>query len=89
MFVCPYNYELNKIRKRLPIVDSFEKKSSSSIFSSAVFGVTEEELQTKSALINLGCYVFRPLVLQAFSRINRKYVACATSTIFVKEYYMK
>ena len=42
MFVCPYNYELNKIRKKLPVVDSFEKKSSSSIFSSAVFGVTEE-----------------------------------------------
>ena len=87
MFVCPYNYELNKIRKRLPVVDSFEKKSSSSIFSSAVFGVTEEELQTKSALINLGCYVFRPLVLQAFSRINRKYVACATST--GKEFYFR
>lgn len=87
MFVCPYNYELNKIRKRLPVVDSFEKKSSSSIFSSAVFGVTEEELQTKSALINLGCYVFRPLVLQAFSRINRKYVQCATST--GKEFYFR
>lgn len=87
MFICPYNYELNKIRKRLPVVDSFEKKSSSSIFSNAVFGVTEEELQTKSALINLGCYVFRPLVLQAFSRINRKYVACATST--GKEFYFR
>ena len=87
MFICPYNYELNKIRKRLPVVDSFEKKSSSSIFSNAVFGVTEEELQTKSALINLGCYVFRPLVLQAFSRINRKYVACATSN--GKEFYFR
>lgn len=86
MIIHPLNYEAHKSRLKLPIIDSYERNSPTGLFSPNIFGVTEEDTTSKAALISLGCYVMRPLVVQAFRRINRKFVQCLTES---KEFYIR
>lgn len=77
MYAKNMDYE-GYVRKRsLPFVDSADKSFPTSIYSSDIFGVTEQERTSKAALINLGCYVMRPLMLNLMKRINRKIVQAA------------
>lgn len=75
----PLDFEVYIRRKGLPFIDSADKTSPTGLFSSEIFGVTEQERTTKSAVINLGMYVMRPLILNLMKRINRKIVQAATT----------
>lgn len=79
MYALPMYFEGYVSHKSLPIVNTADKSSPTGLFSTGIFGVTEEERVTKSALINLNCYVLRPLILNVMKRVNRKLVACLTS----------
>ena len=79
MEAMPMNFELYKARRSLPVIDSADKSSPTGLFSSDIFGVTEQERTTKAALINLGCWVMRPLILNLMRRINRKIVQAAVT----------
>lgn len=73
----PLDFEAYVRRKGLPMIDSADKTSPTGLFSSEIFGVTEQERITKAALINLGMYVMRPLILNLMKRVNRKIVQAA------------
>lgn len=77
MYAKNMDYEAYIRRKSLPFVDSADKTHPTGLFSPDIFGVTEAERTTKGALINLGLYVMRPLILNLMKRINRKIVQAA------------
>lgn len=77
MYAKPMDYEAYVRRKSLPMIDSSDKTSPVGLFSPEIFGVTEAERVSKPALINLGMYVMRPLILNLMKRINRKIVQAA------------
>lgn len=79
MYAKPMDYEAYIRRKSLPTVNSADKTSPTGLFSPDIFGVTESERVNKPALINLGIYVMRPLILNLMKRINRKIVQAATT----------
>ena len=79
MYAKPMDYEAYIRRKSLPMIDSSDKTSPVGLFSPEIFGVTEAERVSKPALINLGMYVMRPLILNLMKRINRKIVQAATT----------
>lgn len=79
MYAIPMNYEAYIRHKGLPFVVSADKSHPQGLFSSDIFGVTEDERSRKSALISLNCPVMRPLVLNLMKRINRKIVTIATT----------
>ena len=70
----PLDFEAYIRRKGLPMIDSADKSSPTGLFSAEIFGVTEQERVSKAALINLGMYVMRPLILNLMKRVNRKIV---------------
>ena len=68
------------IKKRgLPIINSADKNSPTGLFSKDIFGVTDEEKERKTALINLHCYVMRPIFVAIFRTVQRSIALCATS----------
>lgn len=75
----PLDFEAYIRRKSLPFIDSADKTSPTGLFSPDIFGVTEQERITKAALINLGIFVVRPLILNLMKRINRKIVQAVTT----------
>lgn len=77
MYAKNMNYEAYVRRKSLPFVTSADKTHPTGLYSPDIFGVTEQERTSKSALINLGMYVMRPLTLNLMKRINRKIVQAA------------
>lgn len=86
----PLDFEAYLRRKSLPIIDSADKNSPTGLFSSEIFGVTEQERITKAALINLGMYVMRPLILNLMKRVNRKIVQAAITRcdVYIRDGYI-
>lgn len=78
MIGVPMNYESYSRKLGLPMIISADKKHPQGLFSPEIFGVTEEDRGVKAALINLNCYVMRPIILDMMKRINRTLVKCLT-----------
>lgn len=84
----PIRIPLHIQRRGLPRVDSIDKKSPTGLFSTSIFGITQEERTYKGAYIALNCYVVRPNALLVMKRISRTLYRIATEKvpyIFVKE----
>lgn len=79
MIGIPMNYEAYARKLGLPMIISADKKHPAGLFSPEIFGVTEDERNSKAALINLNCNVMRPLVLDMMKRVNRTIVKCVTT----------
>lgn len=79
MVGIPMNYEAYARKLGLPMIISADKKHPAGLFSPEIFGVSEDERNTKSALINLNCNVVRPIVLDMMKRVNRTIVKCVTT----------
>lgn len=79
MIGIPMNYEAYARKLGLPMIISADKKHPAGLFSPEIFGVTEDERNTKAALINLNCNVVRPIVLDMMKRVNRTIVKCVTT----------
>lgn len=81
MIGIPMNYEAYARKLGLPMIISADKKHPAGLFSPEIFGVTEDERNTKAALINLNCNVMRPIVLDMMKRVNRTIVKCVTTKL--------
>lgn len=84
MYYIPIDIPKHIQRRGLPRVDSIDRKSPTGLFSSSIFGLTQEERRTKGAYIALNCYVVRPNVLLVLKRISRLLYRVATEkTTFI------
>lgn len=75
----PMHYEAYLKQKGTPVVESADKTHPKGLFSSAIFGVTEEERSNNYALINLYCYCMRPHIVAMLKQVDRKFVSCLTT----------
>ena len=89
MYGTIMNYGAYISRKGLPFINSADKNSPTGLFSKDIFGVTDEDRETKAALINLHCYVMRPLFVAIFRTVQRSIANCATSNSNGGDFYIR
>ena len=89
MYGTIMNNEAYLRRRGLPIINSADKTSPTGLFSKDIFGVTDDEKESKAALINLHCYVMRPLFVAIFRTVQRSIALCATSNSRSGDFYIR
>lgn len=89
MYAVMTNYNAYIRNKNLPIINSADKSSPTGLFSKEIFGITEEERSSKEALINLHCWVMRPIFVARFRSTDRAIARCVTSTSAQGDFYIR
>ncbi|MGL5315685.1 MAG: hypothetical protein ACRC92_20690 [Peptostreptococcaceae bacterium] len=79
MISVPIQIPLHIQRRGLPLIDSVDRNSPTGLFSSSIFGVTQDERKRQGATVALNTQVIRPNVLMVLKRVSRELYNCATS----------
>lgn len=78
MRIWPLNFQAYIKAGEIGLVDSLNKRDEGGLFSTKIFGVTEQERSLKRGYINLQTWVMTPSKLDIFRRVDRSIYKCCT-----------